>query len=156
MRSFYAIDICNTLADVNQMLQKALGPRPDASCYQFPGATKKFFRENPWVFSEALVFPGAVEGVHRLASAGSIIYLTARPVWAREITRKWLARHGFPEAEIICTKNKAAVARQWNVKLAVDDAPHEIDSMSSVCPVMVHAQSRITWATRAGLNGVHN
>lgn len=147
MRPLYAIDICNTLADVNRVLQQALGPRSDASQYSFPGATREFFENNSWVFSRAPVLPGAVKGVYELASVGSILYLTARPEWAREITRVWLTKNGFPPGEIICTDSKADVVRQFNVTLAVDDAPHEIEALASFCPVMVYAQSYNTGYT---------
>lgn len=152
MRPLIAIDICNTLADVIKVLEEALGPRPDASRYEVPGATKQFFRDNPWVFARAPVIAGAKEGVELLANAGNIIYLTARPDWAKSITRDWLQQNGFPEAPIITTTQKAAVARQLNVDLAVDDAPHEIETLSRYCPVLVHARpyntgypGRFTW-----------
>lgn len=136
-----AIDICNTLADIVGMLESVLGPRPDPFQYHFPGATEEYFKRNLWIFAYAPAIPGAVEGVRFLAGAGDIIYLTARPKIAGKLTREWLSKNGFPAAPIIHSKKKAVVARQMNVSLAVDDAPHEIKTLSLVCPVMVHART---------------
>lgn len=135
-----AFDICNTLADVNYMLEKGLGPTPNPSQYFHPLATKEFFEENKWVFTNAPVISGAVEGVKRLTRIGNVVYLTARPQWANKITEEWLARHGFPKGRIIHSNNKAEVAMALGISLAIDDAPHEILSLSKACPVLVPAQ----------------
>lgn len=147
-----ALDICNTLADINLLLEEALGPVPNPHQYYHPKVNKDFFKENQWVFTKAPVIRGAVEGVRRLTANGKFIYLTARPEWSNAITREWLTRHGFPNAPIIHSTNKAEVAMRLSVSLAIDDAPHEIKSLSKVCTVLVPAQpynhglpGRFTW-----------
>lgn len=140
-RSKIAVDLCNTLADVVAELEKLLGPNPDPSHYQMPGATAEFFERHPEIFSGALPFPGAVETLHRIASQGEIIYLSARPKWAREIFEEWLARWGFPSGKLVLTDRKAEVARGMGIVLAIDDAPHEIERYRAAgIPVLVKAQ----------------
>lgn len=138
--TLFAIDICNTIADVLSQIELALGPTPYPTQYFHPRIYEGFFDENQWVFSNAPVFNGAVESINFLSTLGKIIYLTARPRWSNQITRTWLAKHGFPEAPVIHTNNKLEVAQSLGVSLAVEDAPHEIDSLSKICPVLVHAR----------------
>lgn len=136
------VDICNTLADVNGELTKLLGENPDPESYFHQGVTKTTFIDNPQLFSEASVIKGAVEGVNELSNKYEVVYLTARPEWAREITEQWLKRNGFPEGKIIFSGDKASVAIELKASVAIDDAPFELNALSEVVPtVLIHKQS---------------
>lgn len=133
-----AVDICNTIADVNDRLKVFLGERPDPESYDYPGATPEFFKEHAVeIFGGAPPLPGALEGVRLLAVNHEIIYLTARPEWARDITRKWLEYWGFPEGRLVMTGNKAEAALELGVLIALDDAPHEIRALQNVVPAVL-------------------
>lgn len=135
------IDICNTLADVNFQLEKALGPNPNPFNYYHPGVTESTFKNFPWLFTQAPPIKGSVEGTHQIAKNYRIVYLTARPEWARQITLEWLNRNGFPSAPVIFSKQKGEVARELKATLAIDDAPYEIISLSKIVPKMlIHQQ----------------
>ncbi len=136
-----AVDICNTLADVNSQIAKALGPNPNPSVYFHPGVYPGFFEENPWVYKKAPPISGAAEVLQHLNQYWDIVYLTARPEWAKAITADWLKKWGFPTCEIVCTKNKGAEAKSLSVAMAIEDAPHEIKALEKAkIPVLVHAQ----------------
>jgi len=133
-----AVDICNTIADVNAVLERLLGRKPDASSYLHPGLVPDFFRRHAEeVFGAALPLPGAVDGVRALAGQYRIVYLTARPEEAREVTLEWLRYWGFPEGELVMTQDKARAARELGVELAIDDAPHELAVLQKAVPVVL-------------------
>jgi len=141
VKRLLAVDICNTLADINEQIAKALGPNPNPSNYIHPGTSIEFFENNSWVFQKALPFDGAAEGVQYLSKSWEIIYLTARPEWARQITNHWLTKWGFPSGSLITTNEKAIQAQLLGISMAVEDAPHEILSLQKAgIPVMVHTQ----------------
>ncbi len=52
-RTPVAVDICNTLADINGEIEKVFGANPNPSRYYYPGVTSEFFRNNLWVFEKA-------------------------------------------------------------------------------------------------------
>ncbi|MGI9951423.1 hypothetical protein V3F56_03590 [Moorellaceae bacterium AZ2] len=133
-----AIDICNTICGINPVLEKLLGRKPDPSVYDHPGLAPDFFTSNAAeVFGAALPLPGAVEGVKALARRYRIVYLTARPEEARQVTLEWMRYWGFPEGELVMTQDKARAARELGVDLAIDDAPHELQSLRRVVPVVL-------------------
>lgn len=133
-----AVDICNTIADVNAVLERLLGRKPDASSYYHPGLAPDFFRRHAEeVFGAALPLPGAVEGVRALAKWYRIIYLTARPEEARQVTLEWLRYWGFPEGELVMTRDKVRAAGELGVDLAIDDAPHELAALRRAVPVVL-------------------
>lgn len=124
----YGIDICNTIADVNGVLEKVLGPNPIPSNYRHPKATEEFWLNNLWVYAAALPIKHAAEQLRLLSRNNKLVYITARPVQAADITVKWLKEHGFPQSEVIFTDNKVAVAKNLGVQQVIDDAPHEIEA----------------------------
>lgn len=91
---------------------------------------------DPVLYESAAVCRGAVDGVERLLEAGwDVVGITARPHHLVEVTRRWLARHGFPLHEIHHTTvgNKAAVARRLGVDATVEDNPFEAEELARVC-----------------------
>lgn len=133
-----AVDICNTIAGVNAVLERLLGRKPDPLRYNHPGLVPGFFSAYAEeVFGAALPLPGAVEGVRVLAREYRIVYLTARPEEARRVTLEWLRYWGFPEGELVMTQDKARAARELGVELAVDDAPHELAALRKVVPLVL-------------------
>ncbi len=136
-----AIDICNTIAGINAVLEKLLGRKPNPSIYDHPGLVPDFFTANAEeVFGMALPLPGAVEGVKALAREYRLVYLTARPEEARRVTLEWLRYWGFPEGKLVMTQNKARAARELGVALAIDDAPHELAALRKAVPLVLAKQ----------------
>ena len=123
-----AVDICNTLADVNEVLEKAIGHNPIPSSYYHPNLPDNYFKENLWVFAHANPIEYSKEVLYKLSQKNKIIYITARPIEAKAITIDWMNRFGYPGGKIIFERNKAAIAKEIGVDLAIDDAPHEIES----------------------------
>jgi len=127
------VDICNTVADVNSCIKAALG-LPESYVFreysmQAVGVSDAggWFRKHPEVFAEALPLPGAVEALERLAACGvEICYVTARPAWAREVTRDWLRKWGYPGGELLMEADKARVYKSLGLDFFFEDAPDEI------------------------------
>lgn len=119
------IDICNTLADVNQQIDMVTGVSRPKGTYFHPAVNENFFERHMEVFSNAKVISGSIEFVNRLARTYEIRYCTARPKCSYEITRVWLSNHGYPSAPIIFTNDKVSSCHKMNVAFAIDDAPHE-------------------------------
>lgn len=125
------VDICNTLANVNEQIDVVTGvSRPEGTYFHPAVRDESFFEGHMEVFSNARVLDGSIEFVNRLASTYEVLYFTARPECSYEITREWLRTNGFPVAPIIFTKDKVASCREMNVAFAVDDAPHEVMAYS--------------------------
>lgn len=127
------VDICNTIADVNAEIEKILGPRPVPEEYFHPLATDGFFLKHPEVFIDAAPFPGAAQSLHRLIKDlnSDIVYISARPEWAKKITISWLKENGFPDGDLILSADKAAVAKDLYVSMAIEDAPFEIEKLKA-------------------------
>jgi len=135
-----AMDIDNTIADTNKVLVES-GFLPDIpTSYPTPGVDQIIFKENPWIFDCCPTVKGSVKAVNYLSRFWEIVYVTARPKWAEEISWQWLLRHGFPEGEIYCTINKSRVVKHLGISLAVDDSPEEIISLSRIVPVSIYRQ----------------
>lgn len=135
------VDICNTLADVNTVIKQELGFRPTPGSYIIPGATEDFFRKNLWIFKEAKPLPDSCEALRKLSLYYKVIYVTARPLEAGCITKKWLKLNEYPEGVIFHTRQKGKLATILGARLAIDDAPHEILSYISYgIPVLVKSQ----------------
>lgn len=135
MKPILALDLCNTLADINAILSSIIPIDPNV--YPAPGVSEELFEDNPWLFSKAEPFEGASKVVSFLSDYWEVVYVTARPEWSKMLTRKWLKDNAFPEGDIICTKNKAGVVRKIGAFLAIDDSPHEIISVGKFIPVCI-------------------
>ncbi|MDI3256106.1 MAG: hypothetical protein QJR10_15200 [Bacillota bacterium] len=130
MKTLVGFDICNTLADVEAEIERIAGPRPEYTRYFHPAVSPAFFEEHPEVFADAAPFTGAAEALQVLAASGKrVVYITARPQWARQLTLQWLEKHGFPAGEVICTQAKPDVIRQLGVSIYVEDAPRELQQL---------------------------
>ncbi|MEW5953373.1 MAG: hypothetical protein AB1815_06435 [Bacillota bacterium] len=132
-------DLCNTIADINTRLFAITGMR-DIANYPLP-LPHGFFATNSDIFWAAKPFRGAPEILRHLVNQGAEIhYITARPEWAREITTKWLSRHGFPGGEIHMAQPKKDVIKRYNIELMIEDHPGEILAIKDLCHVLVRAQ----------------
>lgn len=137
-----AVDICNTLADINTEIAKVFGANPNPSNYFHPCVTTEFFKYNTWIFEKAQPFKSAANTLNQLVKEFSLVYVTRRPVQAANITLGWLKQHKFPEREVIHTRDKAEIAKLLNVSAAIEDAPFEIEGYSDIgIPVYVKRQS---------------
>ncbi|MBE5965342.1 MAG: hypothetical protein E7252_10580 [Lachnospira sp.] len=136
MRPKVAVDICNTLADINKIL-KSLGYDTES----YGGVPNDFFENNLWVFSEAEPIKYSKECLCKLAESCDIVYLTARPKVAESVTREWLLKNGFPYGELVFSANKAKDFKENQCIFAIDDAPFEVENYrKSDCLVMVPKQ----------------
>jgi D-3-phosphoglycerate dehydrogenase / 2-oxoglutarate reductase len=66
--------------------------------------------------------PAFLRGMLDLLGPENVRIVTARPEHADEMTRTWLARHGFPSCEILYADLKAAVALQHGIGIAIEDS----------------------------------
>jgi len=149
-----AVDICNTLADINGQISIIGGGRQrdhyGLEDLGYPDA-RRFFEQNPEVFSRATPIPDALRAMRKLAENFRIAYVSARPAWARERTVEWLRRYELPPGPLYLTREKAAVMRKLRPLFAIEDSPEEIARIAPVCPVMVIGQpyngASSTWST---------
>lgn len=128
MKKVVLVDICNTLADVNQEIEIMTGVKRTPGIYYHPCVSEKWFETNLQVFENASVIGGSVECINSLAQVYEIVYLTARPEVSEQVTRRWLKKAGFPEARIIFSKDKVGASKDMKVAFAIDDAPAEVEA----------------------------
>lgn len=148
-----AIDLCNTVCDINGSLERYLCTVRKKGAYHIDGATPDFFLEHPEIFRDAEPFPYAAVTLRMLSDFYNIVYLTARPEEAHDATLDFLFKNGFPLGEIIFSKNKVDVFKQRSMVFAIDDAPHEIEAYTQAgITVLVkawdynkHAKLRFEW-----------
>lgn len=93
------VDICNTIANVNNQLVKR-GFHTDI----YPCEVPVHVWEDTLTFKEAEPIKPVIYFVTKLAAIGKIFYLTARSQKFHDVTSDWLRRHGLPEGPIIFTK----------------------------------------------------
>lgn len=134
-----AIDVDGTLANVAGVLCSIYGWKYDElSQYALPA------QDVPWrqVFTAAKPYPGAAAAVRRIAQRFPAIYLTAREPVYRDVSRRWLDRHGFPRLPIwFAGDDKALMARNLGVRVAIDDAPDNVAALAAAgIPTLVPAQ----------------
>lgn len=125
-RPMIAVDLCNTICDVNSALEQLFCVRRQRGSMLIEGVEESFFRENPQFFLCPTVFPYAAETLQILALQYDITYLTARPVEAYAETMQFLYQYHFPHGEVVHSNNKAEVFQDRKMSFAFDDAPHEI------------------------------
>lgn len=120
------VDICNTLADINGILD-AIGPRRPSGTYLHPAITgPDFFVDNLWIFNDAKPVPGSQGVLKVLSETYRIVYLTARPRPSELVTRRWIDNNHYPSGRIIYSADKAAVALSLNARFAIEDSPYEV------------------------------
>ncbi|CEP67143.1 5'(3')-deoxyribonucleotidase [Moorella glycerini] len=122
------VDICNTIANVNAEILR----RYDVSLevYPFPELPPDFFSttEGLTLLARAKPLPGAVEVLGILSRLGhEIVYMTSRPILAIDLTREWLAAHGFPRGSIVFLPRgyKKVFAAHYGIGLFFEDDPIE-------------------------------
>ena len=120
-----AVDLCNTVCDVNAVLSE-LGFKKNPDAYSYPGIYPEFFKKNIWIFQKAAPMEYAAECLWKLAEAYEIVYLSARPAEAYEVSRNYLESYDFPKGEIVFTDKKPAYFLRHEMEFAIDDAPTEI------------------------------
>lgn len=69
--------------------------------------------------TQALAF---VQGAIDLFGVDQVMILTARPENARDMTRTWLERHGFPTTQMVFADDKLTEAMAREVQFAVEDS----------------------------------
>lgn len=84
-----------------------------------------------WVYGDdgpaSMLKPAAdgasfLDAVVALLGRDNVKIVTARPERSREMTRRWLVDHGFPECEVLFADLKAAVALRHGLGFAVEDS----------------------------------
>lgn len=140
-RRTIAVDLCNTVCDINGVLEKCLHTTRKKGSYHIDGLTPEFFQVHTEIFREAEPFPYAADALRLLNEEYDIVYLTARPEVAYNATLDFLRNNHFPAGEIIFSTRKADVFLQKKtMAFAIDDAPHEIASyVSAGIPVLIKA-----------------
>ena len=135
-----AIDICNTLVDINSLIEKE-GYRKNRGSYYYD-VPKNFFKERLDVFLNAKPFNGACDALWRIAEIYDIVYITARPLEAAEVTKKSLFEiNNFPPGKIIHTTNKVKAFRKEGCCVAIEDAPDEIyEYIKAGITVYIHSR----------------
>lgn len=135
-RPLIAVDICNTIADINRELEKYFNVKTDKK-YEVEQATKEWFDENKWIYLVANPIEWSSEMLNVLAEVYDIVYLTARPESVFNETRRWLTRHGYPDGMLISSTNKAKTYKELGCCLAIDDSPKELDNyLANGCNVI--------------------
>lgn len=130
-----AVDICNTLADINGQLVKKI-PGYCNSTYPFPIPDGYFTSPDGLrVFSDAEPFLGTEKLLSSLAELfGGLVYVTTRPPEAEFVTRRWLAKHGYPESKIVFCKweEKTAVYSSLAPHLIIEDDPRVLETVKAL------------------------
>jgi hypothetical protein len=151
-----AVDLCNTVADINSVIESRLGKNPDPTNYIHPALYPTFFEENLDIFLIASPLGESAEILQELSKYNRIVYITARPKVAGFVTKIWLRVSGYPKGKVYFTDNKVEVAKKLGVTLAVEDAPHEIELyheagievLVKATPYNKQYRNRFAWGSR--------
>jgi hypothetical protein len=134
LRSYFLTDICNTLANVNAELEKY---GVDTRMYPLETIPALWQEE---IFQGAIPIEPMVYWIRQISSRCRIVYLTGRPLSAREITLNWLQRYKLPDAPLIHTNGRlkaefvAAYSLTERVVGVAEDAPHELQAIRRLRP----------------------
>jgi len=140
------VDLCDTLANVTQAVEGIYGPRPDPLRFFHPAVVSRDYWADPGnriaheIFKYADPLPGAAREISRLAKIFRVVYLTARPGWAKPVSESWLRLNKFPAAPIICSPDKYAWVQKICAVAAIEDNPDQILSLQQLVPVFVASQ----------------
>jgi len=137
-----AIDICNTIADVNS----AIANRFSLSFEKYPLPVPDEFwmsEKGTDVFKKVLPIEGAAEVVSDVSELlGGVVYVTTRPKKIEFVTRQWLKKHGFPKGSVIfCSrKEKPLIYSILQPSIIAEDDPEVIVELQKldVSPVLVY------------------
>ena len=126
-KKVYFVDICNTIANVNEQLNLR-GFQTDV--YPSPIPPEVFTEE---LFRQAKPIWPIINLVRRLVDQdNSLVYLTARSEKVREVTLEWLKAYDLPAGPLIHTNGRLKgeiaielVHVEW-IAGAFEDSPHEL------------------------------
>lgn len=122
-----AVDICNTLADLDSEIVKLGVVKADCRQYEYP-ISSDWFMKNRQVFRNAKPIVGSVAAIQYISRIVDIIYLTARPMELNEVTKWWLRSYGYAAGELVHTCDKASYCNEYGIFKAIDDSPYEINN----------------------------
>jgi uncharacterized HAD superfamily protein len=137
-----AVDICNTLADVNSVIVEHFKPISEQYPLPIPDGFWKT-KEGIKIFKNALPLKNAAEVISGVSNLlGGVIYVTSRPAEVEFITYQWLKKHGFPKGRVIfCDrKEKLSVYSALQPCIIAEDDPEVINELEKldVSPVLVY------------------
>lgn len=123
------VDLCNTIADIVSELDIRLGRNLNPEQYFHPSLKDQphYFEKNLDIFLNAKPIQDSVNMLNELSIHNEIIYMTARPKIAEFVTKLWLKKNGYPKGNVYFSENKAKLASELGVNIAIEDAPFEID-----------------------------
>jgi len=77
------------------------------------------------LYSALNPIPYAASSLRAVADNAEIVYITARPLFAKQDTLDWLDQHGFPPGKVINVRSdsKVAAARREKVDIFIEDRP---------------------------------
>jgi len=134
-KKVFFVDICNTIANVNEQLNlRGFLTNVYPSPIPAEAFTEKLFRQAKPIWP-------IINLVKRLVDQGySLVYLTARPESVREVTLEWLRAHDLPVGPVIHTNGRLKgemaldlVHADW-IAGAIEDSPHEIAGYAEAIP----------------------
>ena len=69
--------------------------------------------------------PYAASSLQSLAKSTEIVYITARPMFAKQDTLDWLVLHEFPQGKVVNVRSdsKVAAAKREKVDIFIEDRP---------------------------------
>jgi len=135
-------DLDDTLVNTTAAIEGIHGPVPDPLKHFHPATPFEFWdRPNGQaaeIFRFADPIPFAQNVLCVLADRYRLIYLTARPKWAKFITERWLQANRFPAGEIICTLQKDLYVIKYKPLAVFEDDLRFINKIKNLAPLYVH------------------
>ena len=130
-----AADICNSLADIDGQLKKKISGYCNNQ-YPFPIPDGYFTSLSGFrTFRDAEPFPGSARLLNSLAELfGGVVYVTTRPLKTEIITRRWLAKRGYPEGKIFFCNwyEKAEIYSSLKPHLIIEDDPRVLEEIKKL------------------------
>lgn len=131
-----AVDICNSVADVNSAIVQHFKPLSEQYPLPIPDGFWKS-KEGIKIFKKALPLKNAAEvisGVFNLL--GGVVYVTSRPEEAEFVTYQWLKKYGFPKGRVIfCErKEKPGIYAALQPCVITEDDPEVIAELQETLP----------------------
>lgn len=137
------VDLCNTICDVNGLIEELFSVKRLPGVYRFDNLRPEFFRECPEIFSFPKAFERAADCLRMIQEQEhEIVYVTARPAEAEEVTLQYLRENNFPEGKVVFSSDKVSVCKdilkEKKLLFAMEDEPEKILSYKKAnIPVLV-------------------
>lgn len=135
MSSLVVVDICNTLANVNNELTK----RGVMIGNTYPSSVPSHLWNDTTIFSNAESIDNVCYFVRRLGETfDRLVYLTSRPGSLSEVAEDWLSKQRLPKAPIIYTNGEPKgeylnqLASKEESVVVLEDSPVDILSIKEV------------------------